>query len=98
LRGKNYQRQRVTVRGILVHCDMSYNTLCILDSGVKSGALLQLLGQPASGSTPSILALTKTVFDLANQGNAAALLVALQVWFCTVLKQHNFVIFVFVDC
>ena len=58
---------------------MLYNTLRILDSGVKSGALLQLLGQPASGSTPSILALTKTVFDLANQGNATALLVALQV-------------------
>jgi hypothetical protein len=49
------------------------------DSGVKSGVLMLLLGQPAGGNSCSIDALSKQVFDSAKQGNAAALLATLKV-------------------
>jgi hypothetical protein len=55
------------------------NSLRMLESGVKSGTLLQLLGQPAGGSAPSIAVLCKRVFESSKQGDTATLLVALQV-------------------
>ncbi len=57
----------------------------MLDSGVKSGSLLQLLGQPAGCSVPSIAVLCKRVFESSKQGNLTALLAALQVMFFEVL-------------
>ena len=60
----------------------------MLDSGVKSGLLIQLLGQAASGthgtspSSPlSISALCKQVFDSAVKGDDVAVVAALQVIF-----------------
>ena len=57
----------------------------MLDSGVKSGVLIQLLGQAASGthgaspSSLSITALCKQVFDSAVKGDDVAVVAALQV-------------------
>ena len=58
----------------------------MLESGVKSGVLIQLLGQAASGThgtlpstPPSISALCKQVFDSAVKGDDVAVVAALQV-------------------
>ena len=60
----------------------------MLESGVKSGAVIQLLGQAAAasgtrGSSPppplSITALCKQVFDSAVKGDDVAVVAALQV-------------------
>ena len=59
----------------------------MLESGVKSGVLIQLLGQAASGthgaspSSLSINALCKQVFDSAVKGDDVAVVAALQVIF-----------------
>ena len=62
-------------------CVLLCNALCMMDSGVKSGALLQLLGQSTCGNVPTIAVLCKRVFESSKQGNAADVLVALQVNF-----------------
>ena len=57
----------------------------MLESGVKSGAVIQLLGQAASGtpgtspSSQPIGALRMQVFDSAVKGDDAAVVAALQV-------------------
>jgi hypothetical protein len=56
---------------------MSRDAVCMRESGVKSGVLMLLLGQPAGGS--SMDKLSRQVFDSAKQGNVAALLAALKV-------------------
>jgi hypothetical protein len=68
----------------------------MLESGVKSGVLIQLLGQAASGthgaspSSPlSITALCKQVFDSAVKGDDVAVVAALQVILeCTRICLH----------
>jgi hypothetical protein len=56
---------------------MSCDAVCMRESGVKSGVLMLLLGQPPSGSSKDVL--SKQVFESAKQGNVAALLAALKV-------------------
>lgn len=56
---------------------MSRDAVCMRESGVKSGVLMLLLGQPPGGS--SMDKLSKQVFESAKQGNVAALLAALKV-------------------
>ena len=51
----------------------------MLESGIKSGAVIQLLGQAVGGAPVSLSALCKKVFDLAVKGDTAAMLAALQV-------------------
>ena len=67
----------------------------MLESGVKSGVLIQLLGQAASGthgaspSSLSINALCKQVFDSAVKGDDVAVVAALQVILeCTRICLH----------
>jgi hypothetical protein len=64
-----------------IRCVLLCNALCMMDSGVKSGALLQLLGHSTGGNVPTIAVLCKRVFESSKQGNAADVLVALQVDF-----------------
>lgn len=56
---------------------MSRDAVCMRESGVKSGVLMLLLGQPPGGSSMDVL--SKQVFESAKQGNVAALLAALKV-------------------
>ena len=54
----------------------------MLESGVKSGSLLQLLGQPPRGRKQvDVAQLSKQVFQSAEQGDVVSLLTALQVIF-----------------
>ena len=73
------------VHALLACALQSYNTICMSDSGVKSGVLMQLLGQPAVSGSQSIAVLCKRVFESAKKGDTVALQAALNVNFRTVI-------------
>lgn len=73
------------VHALLACALQSFNTICMSDSGVKSGVLMQLLGQPAVGGSQSIAVLCKRVFESAKKGDTVALQAALNVNFRTVI-------------
>ena len=89
------------VHALLACALQSFNTICMSDSGVKSGVLMQLLGQPAVTGSQSIAVLCKRVFESAKKGDTLALQAALNVNFrcccycCIALAVGSFDAFVF---